>query len=184
MRFKKIFIVILVLAALGGGLYFIFNRPGKSSAEKNPLIELFSEEPKRLVDGGVESVKEEIREKGKSILSFLKESAGGAIDSVQEKAGLGKSDAGEAAVSGGSSITVLPVAKAGVKSYFLLSNPEPEREVQYEIDWGDGSVEEGILSGESETVSHEWKEKGEFLVSFRTKGAGSVAESIKVLVTE
>lgn len=193
---KKLFLLVVILVLLGGIFYFIFNRPEKSEAQKNPFFDLFSrgrqtvEEKvssgsKKLIDTGVESVKEEIQKKGSGILTFLKEEAAEAIDSAQKKVGLEKSSDREsqtAAMSSGGSIKVLPVAKAGVKSYFLISNPNPSEEVEYEIDWGDGSSEKGVLSGENKTIFHSWNREGEFLVNFKILGSSSVSESIKVLV--
>ena len=75
----------------------------------------------------------------------------------------------------------MPVVKVGTDAHFLISNPDSSGEVQYEIDWGDGSSESGILSGAEKTVSHSWSGKGEFLVVFKTS---AVSGSIKVIVTE
>lgn len=191
MRFlRKLFVVLLTVAVLGGAFYFIFERPQASDAKKNPLSDLFFGD-KETEDGGLisdskkfidekklavkESVSESIDKKENQILDSFKESINKAIDAAQEKV---------IGVSGsGGNIKVLPVAKTGTSAYFLISNPNPTEEVQYEVDWGDATVENGVLSGENKTISHSWDEEGEFLVSFKILGSDSASESIKVLVT-
>lgn len=41
------------------------------------------------------------------------------------------------------------------------------REVNYSIDWADGTTEKGkVLAGESMLVSHEWKKQGDYTIVF------------------
>lgn len=190
MRFiKKSLIALAVIAVLGGGLYFVFEQPWGSEAKRNPLLDLVfggEETEEGLISGSKkfieeqataakESVKEGIEKKESQILDSFKESVNEAIDSAQEKI-IGVS-------GGGGNIRVVPVAKSGEQAYFLLSNPDPTKEVGYEVSWGDGETESGILAGESKTVSHSWSGEGEFTVSFKILGSNT-SESVKVVVTE
>ncbi|HXF43866.1 MAG TPA: hypothetical protein VNK70_00060 [Candidatus Paceibacterota bacterium] len=193
---RKFLITVVLVLTLVGIFYFVFNRPQELGAKINPFWDLFSRSGegkirtsmslglKKLINYGAESMKGEIQEKGSSIFGSLKEKTAEVIDDVQEKTGLEKSDIKEAHLVSGGSIAVLPVAKAGMKSYFLLSNPEPSREVKYEISWGDGVAEDGVLTGETKTISHSWGEEGEFLVTFRIIDSDVLGESIKVFVTK
>ncbi|MFH0712428.1 MAG: PKD domain-containing protein [Candidatus Jorgensenbacteria bacterium] len=195
---KKFFIALVVLGVLGGVFYFVLDKPKELGAKGNPLLNLFLGDPEDASDGGIisdakefisdktsalkesisGSVKESIEEKEGELVNYLKEGANEAIDTAQEKiVGVGKSGSG-------GSITVLPVVKAGASAYFLISNPESSGEVKYEVDWGDGSAENGVLATKNKTVSHSWDNAGEFSVIFKISGADSVSKSIKVIVTE
>ncbi len=77
----------------------------------------------------------------------------------------------------------MPVVKIGAEAHFLISNPESSREVGYEIDWGDGKTENGVLTGANKTVSHLWSREGEFSVVFKTLGVESKSE-VEVFVTK
>ncbi len=182
---------MIVVALLSVTFYVIFNRPERLAAGENPLLELFfgDEEgetgegilsaSKKFIDEKLtsikDSVKESVREKEEEVLTSLKKSTNEAIDAAQEKI------VGIEEKSG--SISVLQTVKTDTSAYFLISNPDPSLEIEYEIDWGDGSVEKGVLSGGSKTVSHLWNEEGEFLVNFKTLGSDFVSGSIKVFVT-
>jgi preprotein translocase subunit YajC len=191
MRFtKKLLIMLVAVVVLGGGFYFVFERPWESEAKKNPLLDLvFGDEEsgeggiisgsKKYIDEKISSVKESvgrsIEEKQEEALDSLKDKTNEAIDAAQEKI------IGVGGASG--SIKVTPVAKIGEQAYFLLSNPTPAEEVGYEVDWGDGETESGILSGESKTVSHSWAEGGEYSVIFQILGS-ETSEKVLVVVTE
>jgi hypothetical protein len=192
MRFlKKLFIVLLVIVVLGGVFYFVFERPRESDAKKNPLLDLFfgdeeSEvsdgifsDSKKFIDEKISSVKESIKEsfqkKEEEFSDSLRGRVNKVIDATQEKV------IGVEVESG--NITVLQTVRIGADAYFLISNPDSSGSIQYEIDWGDGLTESGVLSGENKTVSHSWDEEGDFLVVFKTSGSDSVSESIKVFVT-
>ena len=194
--FKKLFIAFAIIGVLGGGFYFVFDRPQESVAEGNPLLNLFLgdqkdisgesgggilSDSKEFIDDKIASIKESVKgsvevgvkEKQGEFLNYLKGSANEAIDTVQEKV--------VGAEKSGGSVTVLPVVKSGANAHFLISNPESSGEVGYEIDWGDGKTENGVLTGANKTVSHSWSEKGEYSVVFKTS---AVSGLIKVIVTE
>lgn len=196
MRFsKKLFVIVLILGILGGIFYFGFEKPRRSGAKDNPLLSLFLEDgespsinggrvlsgAKEFIDDKIAAIKEGVKngvetgvkEQQEEVLSYLKGNTNEAIDAVQEKIiGTEKNEGG---------ITVSPVIKTGEKAYFLLSSPDSSGEVKYEIDWGDSSEENGILTGGNKTVSHSWSKKGEFSVIFKTS---TVSELLKVIVTE
>ena len=192
---KKFLVVVIVILILFGAFYFIFNRPEKSGATRNPFLDLFSGRsentadgnllsgPEEFIAGKAVSVKESIQEKGGEILTSLKDGVSGVVDAVGAKFGIQEdnTDKVQAVLSG--DIAVLPVAKAGARAYFLISSPAPSREIEYEIDWGDGSVEKGTLVGENATISHSWDKGGEFPVTFKTLGSDALSKSIKVFVT-
>ena len=54
---------------------------------------------------------------------------------------------------------------------FIIKNPfinqTDQKEINYQIDWGDGQKENGNLKeGQSKTISHTWSEEGDYFVRF------------------
>jgi len=194
MRFLKRFLVtVIVIALLGVGFYFVFERPERLSAGDNPLLELFFGDEngggiipnsKEFVEKKIsslkrsveESVQESVKEKQEEVVSSLKGGVNSAIDAAQEKV-----LSIETVKEGG--IKVLQTVKVGTNAYFLISVLNSSGDTDYEVDWGDGSTEKGVLSGGSKTVSHLWSKEGDFSVVFKTSGAASGSE-VKVFVTK
>ncbi len=81
------------------------------------------------------------------------------------------------------------LTKINIPLSFIIKNPfnqTEQKEINYQIEWGDGQKESGDLKeGESTTVSHFWNKEGEYFVRFKiAAGSESFNYQIKILVVK
>lgn len=139
---------------------------------------------KLWVDQTSETVKEksaelknDAQEKAlKNTLGFLKDNLDKGIQAIGSALGVGVSSNESNPIADPASI-IRYSTRVNETVYFSIKNPLIEaRNFQYEIDWGDGFKENGELQeGGIKTVSHFWKNEGEYLILFKIiTGVGNV----------
>ncbi len=151
----------------------------------------------------VENTKEKISEAqksvGENIGSFIKDKTGSVISSFGDViSDFGRSIVGEeqrVPVQSGSSVGFdsfsggVATTSAQTDSNFILPPPftaiivktgvplafSINRNVDYAIDWADGTFESGTVNEkESVLISHEWKRHGDYSVEFKIKDGGEI----------
>ncbi|MBI5079392.1 PKD domain-containing protein [Candidatus Wolfebacteria bacterium] len=187
--FKKI-LILLIVAALTAGIYFLKNESVYKfdfnslpsflsekisgvtkifkSAARNPK-DFFSSKIKETAVSGENFVQSVAQDAKKSAFGYFKEFAIEKINQIENKFGAGTEKDGAEEKNIEKKLTVKYSVKINKPAYFSVKGfSGGSGDIKYEIDWGDGGKESGnIRSDEVKIVSHSWKKEGDYLIKFK-----------------
>lgn len=194
--FGKVFLGIVVVALIVYGAYYAYTN-WWGSEDANKAVGSVKGIAVRAVQTTKEKISDAQATTGERIGMFIKEKTGLAISSIGDAISnfggsiIGETmDASPQTIPNTTSFPQSSILSGGVNSTTTLaatgSNfvlPPPftaimtmvnvplafsiNRDVDYTIDWADGTTEKGkVPGGKSALISHEWKRSGDYTVTF------------------
>jgi hypothetical protein len=192
---KRILIALLIILAFGASAHFAFSKkilqvPGndtlqipQEASENIHASEIYMTEVMRKGESDIRALASGAAD---STRLFLKNQAGKGLEKLEKAAGLSHGSAPpleQGQTLSGQEQTIPPSEATGPISgaEFAVSIKLEKRTpysfslrgvsgTPFEVDWGDGSKENGILH-DSLTITHAWKSSGKFTIVFSPHGS-------------
>lgn len=189
---------LIVLALVGGGIYYVWNgsfdmRKVKKILDNQTISSgvsgAFEKTPektkafKEKADGFIKSTIDFVTEKPKEIATnFFNDVKNTAVESARKEAAkvLGPSIGGGGVVAP-SNISIVRPAR---QSLSLLIDADTDEAIAYSIDWGDSRADKGlVVQKESKIIDHIWAESGDYTVKVDIEGKNTGKKSFSFPIT-